>query len=122
MDRFGTKPFAADEAKESDDSKKDDDDDRQRRPDGQLALVSLNLSIRGDSTVLPAIRDRKDVLQALEVIAADSQVDDCLRSAEILWAPEPPDNNDDDGDDAQYDSNELTMEGLAADYPELVPL
>lgn len=73
------------------------------------AVVSLKLSIEGDSTRLPYIRYRRDVRESLERIAADAQVEDCLLSAEILWAPE----NDDD---------RLTPDDIYTSYPDLVPL
>jgi uncharacterized membrane protein len=87
---------------------------------GQLALVSLNVAIEGDSTALPAVRDRADVRRALETLAADAKVGDCLLSAEVLWAPEHDGGGR--GDEQEGDRNELTLEGLAADYPELVPV
>jgi uncharacterized membrane protein len=85
-------------------------------------LVSVNLSILGDSTVLGPIRDRSDFRNALERISADAQVDDCLLSAEILWAPETTavgaGGDEDDGERGSV----LTLEDLAANYPELAPL
>jgi uncharacterized membrane protein len=84
--------------------------------------VSLNVAIEGDSTVLPAVRDREDVRRALETLAADAKVGDCLLSAEVLWAPEHGGGDKDRGDVQEGDGSELTLEGLAADYPELVPV
>jgi uncharacterized membrane protein len=85
--------------------------------------VSLNVAIEGDSTALPAVRDRDDVRRALETLAADAKVGDCLLSAEVLWAPEH-DGGDGGGrgDEQEGDGSDLTLEGLAADYPELVPV
>jgi uncharacterized membrane protein len=74
-----------------------------------LAVVSLHVSILGDSTLLPTVRDRADALRALNVIAADAKVGECLMGAEILWAPEDKDEI-------------ITMDDLVADYPELVSL
>lgn len=83
---------------------------RDERPaESRLAVVSVHLSILGDSTLLPAVRDRADALRALNVIAADAKVGDCLLGAEILWAPEDKDEI-------------VTMDNLVADYPELVAL
>jgi uncharacterized membrane protein len=71
-----------------------------------MAVVTLVLSIQGDSTAVPMIRSLKDVEDALRKIAADVKVDDCLTGAEILWTPE--------------DRNEiLTRKDIIADYPEL---
>lgn len=71
-----------------------------------MAVVTLVLSIQGDSTAVPMIRSIQDVENALRKIAADVKVDDCLTGAEILWTPE--------------DRNEvLTRMDIIADYPEL---
>jgi uncharacterized membrane protein len=72
-----------------------------------MAVVTLVLSIQGDSTKLPTkIQSASDVENALRKIAADAKVDDCLIGAEILWTPE--------------DRNEvLTRKDVVADYPEL---
>jgi uncharacterized membrane protein len=75
-----------------------------------LAVVTLVVSIQGDSTVnqIPKrIRSLADVEQALRQIAADVKVDDCLLGAEILWTPE-------DRDEV------LSRRDVIADYPELV--
>jgi uncharacterized membrane protein len=71
------------------------------------AIVILHLSIEGDSTRLPAISSRTDVILALQKIAADAVEEDCLLSAEVLWAPEE-------------DLDALSEEDLYADYPDLV--
>jgi uncharacterized membrane protein len=81
----------------------------ERSAESRLAVVSLHVSILGDSTMLPAVRDRADALRALNVIAADAKVGECLMGAEILWAPEDKDEI-------------VTMDDLVADYPELVSL
>jgi len=73
------------------------------------AVVTLNLAIEGDSTKLPSIRSRSDLASALRRIAADAQVEDCLLSAEILWAPEEV-------------SDRMSSDDVYADYPELVPI
>jgi len=73
------------------------------------AIVSLNVAIEGDSTLLPGIRFRQDLLDALSQLASDAQVDDCLVSAEVLWAPEE-----------RWEV--MTANDIYADYPNLVPL
>lgn len=73
------------------------------------AIVCINISIEGDSTSLPAIRFRQDLLEALSKIAADAQIEDCLMSAEILWEPESR-------------QEVLTADQIYASYPNLVPL
>ncbi|GKY99089.1 hypothetical protein MPSEU_000864500 [Mayamaea pseudoterrestris] len=78
-------------------------------PRATSAIVSINVAIEGDSTKLPRIRDRKDVLSALSKLASDAQVEECLLSAEILWAPDAP-------------GEILTTNDVYADYPSLVPL
>lgn len=71
-----------------------------------MAVVTLVMSIQGDSTAVPMIRSLKDVEDALRKIAADVKIDDCLTGAEILWTP--------------TDSNEvLSRQNVVADYPEL---
>jgi uncharacterized membrane protein len=74
-----------------------------------LAVVTINLSIEGDSTRLPAVRDRKDVRNALSKLASDAQVGDCLLAGEVLWAPAER-------------TESLSQEDIFADYPHLVPL
>ena len=73
------------------------------------AIVTIHLAIEGDSTKLPKVISRTDLLLALQKIAADSVVEDCLLSAEVLWAPEE-------------DYETLTRTDIYADYPDLVPL
>merc|ERR1712125_17144 len=53
-----------------------------------VAVVTIILSIEGDKTKLPTIKSNRDVEKALSTIAADSKVENCLLSAEILWTPE----------------------------------
>ena len=53
-----------------------------------MAVITLLLSIDGDSTNVPQVNSFTDIETALRKIAADSKVDDCLQSAEILWTPE----------------------------------
>lgn len=67
------------------------------------------LAIEGDSTKLPSIKSRTDVLEALNRIAVDAQVDDCLLSGEISWAPE-------------LRSESLSSEDVIFDYPGLFPI
>jgi uncharacterized membrane protein len=71
-----------------------------------MAVVTLVLAIDGDSTRLNKIRSTADVEQALQKIASDAKVDDCLQSAEILWTPEDR-------------SETLGLRDVIADYPEL---
>jgi uncharacterized membrane protein len=73
------------------------------------AVVSIKLSIEGDSTRMPYISYRQNLRDALERIASDAQVEDCLVSAEILWSPE--ERND-----------RLTSDEIYASYPDLIPL
>ena len=74
-----------------------------------IAVVTILLQIDGDSTcntLSSTINSIRDVEQALSRIAADSQVDDCLKSVEILWTPEERDET-------------LTMRDVLADYSDL---
>lgn len=73
------------------------------------AVVSVKLSIEGDSTRMPKIVLRQDLRNALQCIAADAQVEDCLISAEILWSPEES-------------TDRLTADDIYASYPDLIPL
>merc|ERR1712224_298298 len=71
-----------------------------------MAVVTLLLAIDGDSTELNKINSAPDVEQALQRIASDSKVDDCLQSVEILWTPEDR-------------SETLSFRDVVADYPDL---
>jgi uncharacterized membrane protein len=71
-----------------------------------MAVVTIILSITGDSTKIPRIQSVKDVEEALRKISTDSKVDDCLTGAEILWTPEDR-------------SETLSYRDVIADYPEL---
>lgn len=71
-----------------------------------MAVITLLLSIDGDSTKLNKINSVSDVEQALQKIASDSKVGDCLQSAEILWTPEDR-------------METLSIRDVVADYPEL---
>ena len=71
-----------------------------------VAVVTLVIALDGDSTSLPTIRSMADVEQALQRIAANVKVADCLQSAEILWTP-------------QDRSETLTLRDVIADYPKL---
>jgi len=74
-----------------------------------MAICTLNFAIEGDSTRLPKISTRNDLRLALNQIAADAVVADCLVTAEVLWSPE--------------DSSEtLSKEEVYADFPQLVPI
>lgn len=75
-------------------------------PQATAAVVTLLISIDGDSTKLPRINSIGDLEQALTRIATDVKVDDCLRSAEVLWTPEDP-------------NDVLTERDVTADYPKL---
>lgn len=81
-------------------SNKDSDDK------ATMAVITLVLAIDGDSTKLNKINSASDVEQALQKIAADSKVSDCLQSVEILWTPEDR-------------SETLSVRDVIADYPEL---
>lgn len=71
-----------------------------------MAVITLLLSIDGDSTNVPQMNSFTDIETALRRIATDSKVDDCLQSAEILWTPEE-----------RYET--LTPRDVIADYPQL---
>jgi len=71
-----------------------------------LAVVTIVFTIEGDNTKIPEIRSVLDVETALTRIAADSEVEDCLISAEVLWTP---------GDISET----ITEREMYADYPEL---
>jgi len=71
-----------------------------------MAVVTLILVIDGDSTKLNKINSVSDLEQALQKIASDSKVGDCLQSAEILWTPEDR-------------LETLSIRDVVADYPEL---
>jgi uncharacterized membrane protein len=73
------------------------------------AIVSINIAIEGDSTKLPRIRNREDLVEALSKLASDAQVEECLLSAEILWSPNEP-------------GEVLTTTDVYADYPDLVTI
>jgi len=75
-------------------------------PQATSAVVTLVISIDGDSTKLPQINNISDVERALTRIATDVKVDDCLRSAEVLWTP-------DDSRDV------LSERDIIVDYPKL---
>ena len=81
----------------------------ERNTRATCAVVSISLCIEGDSTKIPSIRSRQGLREALAKISADSQVDDCLVSAEVLWTPEER-------------SDTLSQEDVYADYPNLYPL
>jgi uncharacterized membrane protein len=77
-----------------------------------MAVITLVLAIDGDSTSKGLsnkgnmINSMSDVEKALQRIASDTKVDDCLQSAEILWTPEDR-------------SETLSLRDVVADYPEL---
>jgi uncharacterized membrane protein len=71
-----------------------------------MAVVTLVLSIDGDSTKVPQVRSLADVEDALRKISADSKMDDCLQSVEILWTPEER-------------TETLSPKDVVADYPTL---
>lgn len=71
-----------------------------------MAVITMVLAIDGDSTKLNKINSASDVEQALQKIASDSKVDDCLQSAEILWTPEDR-------------TETISVRDVVADYPKL---
>jgi uncharacterized membrane protein len=75
-------------------------------PKATMMVITLILNIDGDSTKLNKINSISDVEQALRKIAANSKVEDCLQSAEILWTPEDR-------------TETLSVRDIIADYPEL---
>lgn len=75
-------------------------------PQATSAVITLLISIDGDQTKLPQINNISDVERALTRLATDVKVDDCLRSAEVLWTPE--DKND-----------VLSERDIIVDYPSL---
>ena len=78
-------------------------------PRATVAIVTINLCIEGDSTKVSKIRNRVELQSALSRIAADSQVGNCLLSAEVLWSPESP-------------AERITSEDVYQDFPHLFPL
>ena len=72
-------------------------------------MVTILVAIEGDSTLLPEIKSRASVIEALNRLAIDAQVDDCLLSGELSWAPE-------------LRSESLSMQDIYVDYPSLFPL
>lgn len=78
-------------------------------PRATVAVVTINLCIEGDSTKVSQIRNRVELESALSRIASDSQVDDCLLAAEVLWSPESR-------------TERITSEDIYADYPSLFPI
>ena len=77
-------------------------------PKVTATVVTIILSIDGDSTKLPMINSPTDLQKALlMIIASDVKVDDCLRSAEVLLTPE------DDGKDTTVSERDVIV-----DYPE----
>eukprot|EP00429_Kryptoperidinium_foliaceum_P068233 CAMPEP_0176072748 /NCGR_PEP_ID=MMETSP0120_2-20121206/36346_1 /TAXON_ID=160619 /ORGANISM="Kryptoperidinium foliaceum, Strain CCMP 1326" /LENGTH=425 /DNA_ID=CAMNT_0017406425 /DNA_START=142 /DNA_END=1415 /DNA_ORIENTATION=- len=73
-------------------------------PRATVAVVTLNLCIEGDSTKATKIKNRVELQSLLSRIASDSQVEDCLLSAEVLWSPESR-------------MERITSEDVYADYP-----
>jgi uncharacterized membrane protein len=71
-----------------------------------VAVVTLLIEIDGDSTKLPRVSSLANVEEALQKIASDARVGDCLQSAEILWTPEDR-------------AESLSLRDVVADYPEL---
>jgi uncharacterized membrane protein len=74
-----------------------------------MAVITILLNISGDTTskgIPTPIRSVKDLERALQRIASDVIIDDCLTSAEILWTPEDR-------------TESLTFRDVVADYPEL---
>merc|ERR1712127_9304 len=82
------------------------DDDHGFSPQATSAVVTIVIAIDGDSTKLPQINNINDLEKSLLRIAGDVRIEDCLRSAEILWTPD--DKND-----------VLSQRDVIADYPKL---
>lgn len=82
------------------------DKDKKKEFQATMAVVTIIVSIDGDSTTLPKIVTIADVEKALTQLASDVKVDNSLRSAEILWTPED-------------DNDILTERDIVADYPSL---
>lgn len=83
-----------------------DHEQQERGSKATMAVVTLILSIDGDSTKVPRIGSLQDVEESLRNIASDSKMDDCLQSVEILWTPEER-------------SETLLLKDVIADYPTL---
>ncbi len=75
-------------------------------PQATSAVVTIVISIDGDSTKLQQINNIGNLEEALTRIATDVKVDNCLRSAEVLWTPD--DNRD-----------FLSERDVIVDYPKL---
>jgi len=75
-------------------------------PQATVAVITLLIAIDGDSTKLPIINNVNDLEKALMIIATDVKVDDCLRSAEVLWTPEGSEDV-------------VTEKDVIVDYPKL---
>lgn len=75
-------------------------------PQATSAVVTIVVSIDGDSTNLPQINSINDLEKALIRLATDVKVDDCLRSAEVLWTP-----------DDKFDV--ISERDVVVDYPKL---
>ena len=86
------------------DSKVRGDDDRDSK--ATMAVVTLVLTTKGDSTKVSKIRSLADVEDALQRIAADVKMDICLKEVEIMWTP-------------QDRSETLEQWDLTVNYPEL---
>ncbi|KAL7581002.1 hypothetical protein ACA910_005812 [Epithemia clementina (nom. ined.)] len=52
-----------------------------------VAVVNLNVAIDGDSTHAPKVKSRENLIEALQRIASDARVEDCLFAAEVIWIP-----------------------------------
>mmetsp|Transcript_35277 Transcript_35277/g.51725 ORF Transcript_35277/g.51725 Transcript_35277/m.51725 type:complete len:197 (+) Transcript_35277:242-832(+) len=88
--------------------KGNDDDDDELQSKATMAVVTIVLSIEGDSTKVPTkIRSLFDVTEGLRIIASDVKVGSCLRGAEILWTPEER-------------TETLSRKDVFADYPDLL--
>ena len=73
-----------------------------------IAIVNLNLAIDGDSTYFLIVKNRDDLTNALERIASDARVENCLFAGEVIWIP--GDRNEDN----------LTQEDVYTSYPNLL--
>lgn len=76
-----------------------------------LAVVTLCVAIRGQSTKVGTINSVPSLKAALQNVAADAMTDegDNVLACEVLWTPQNP-------------SDVLTKRDLITDYPELIDI
>ena len=71
-----------------------------------MAVVTLIVSMQGDSTDVSQIHSLTDVKAALLLIAVNAKMERCLTGAEILWTP-------------LHRNETVSLMDVMADYPEL---